>query len=351
MLCLPFILGIGAVPSDSEDAAAKLNSLGLFNGVKVDSKGVPDFALNRTPTRAEAAAMLVRLIGKEAEALSGSYAMPFTDVPEWAVPYVSYAYENKLILGVDSVTFAGNRAVTASEYITFILRALGYVPGADFEWDRAWVLSDEIGITSGRYNSATAEFLRGDIALISLNALDARLKNSDTTLSCLLIEADAFTETAAKAAGVGVIDDSPVPLAERMQPQSPKDIPSPGALQLEREVFILINKERAAHGLHMLDWDSRIADVARAHCADMVNRSFFNHINPDGQRPSDRKMAADITMRYSAENIARGYRSSEAVVAAWMASPSHRAAILSEAPTVMGVGFRDYYWAVNFVGF
>jgi len=132
---------------DAEVAASSLNALGLFNGVGIKPDGSPDFALDRAPTRAEAVTMLVRLVGKEAEAKEAPRPVPFNDVPEWAKPYVGYAYENLHVRGVGNVTFASGRAVTASEYITFILNALGYIPGTDFEWNKAWVLSDELGIT------------------------------------------------------------------------------------------------------------------------------------------------------------------------------------------------------------
>ena len=349
VFCLPLVFGVVSASSDAREAATKLNSLGLFNGVGINAQGDPEFALDRTPTRAEAVTMLVRLIGKETEALSNSSPLPFTDVPEWAIPYVSFAYRSNLALGVNEETFSSNRAVTASEYITFILSALGYTSGADFEWDKAWILSDEIGITGGRYNDETAEFLRGDIAVISFNALSARLKGLDRTLSSLLIDANVFTYADAKAAGVGVIDDTAVPMAERAA--APDYAPTPGASQLEREVFILINNERLEYGLEALDWDAKLADVARAPCDDMVKRKYFSHISPDGLRPVDRKRAAGIYLRYSAENIAQGYKSSEAVVAAWMASPPHRSAILADAPSIMGVGFVDNFWAVNFVGY
>lgn len=48
-----------------ESAAAALHEKGLFNGVGVDENGQPIYALEKTPTRSEAIAMLVRLLGKE----------------------------------------------------------------------------------------------------------------------------------------------------------------------------------------------------------------------------------------------------------------------------------------------
>ena len=79
--------------------------------------------------------------------------------------------------------------MTATQYLTFVLRALGYTSGVDFEWDKAWELSDKIGFTSGEYNATTnAQFMRGNTAAISYDALSAKLKDSDKTLHETLID-------------------------------------------------------------------------------------------------------------------------------------------------------------------
>ncbi|MBQ2940861.1 MAG: S-layer homology domain-containing protein [Oscillospiraceae bacterium] len=96
--------------------------------------------------------MLVCLLGKDSEAKAGTFETPFTDVPAWAEPYVGYAYENKLTSGISATTFGSSATVTSSQYITFILRALGYDSSSDFSWDKAWELSDKIGLTNGRYS-------------------------------------------------------------------------------------------------------------------------------------------------------------------------------------------------------
>ncbi|MDR0917585.1 MAG: S-layer homology domain-containing protein [Oscillospiraceae bacterium] len=153
------------------EAAYKLNSLGLFNGVGENANGTPNFALDRAPTRAEAVTMLVRLLGKETEALAGAWTTPFTDVAEWAEPYIGYAYTHGLTNGTGDTTFSGESSVTAAQYITLVLRALGYSSDRDFAWDKSWELSDVIGLTDGSYNAGTTTFLRGDVAVISFGAL------------------------------------------------------------------------------------------------------------------------------------------------------------------------------------
>lgn len=182
ILLFSMIGGVSAAQPAQKQAADALHALGLFQGVGLLADGTPDYALDRAPTRQEAVTMLVRLLGRETEAKTGKWQIPFGDVADWAKPYVGYAYQNGLTKGMSTTEFGGNGQVTASQYLTFVLRALGYSSGADFAWDRAWELSDSLGITSGEYGASSAAFLRGDVALISYHALSARMKGRQTTL-------------------------------------------------------------------------------------------------------------------------------------------------------------------------
>ena len=129
--------------------------------------------------------MLVRLLGKETEATAGTWQVAFYDVVDWAQPYVGYAYTNGLTEGAGDNYFGGDENVSASQYLTFVLRALGYSSETDFQWDKAWVLSDAIGFTYGQYND-TSEFTRGDAAIVSYRALGATIKGSDITLYSMI---------------------------------------------------------------------------------------------------------------------------------------------------------------------
>ena len=199
-LCVPAF----AAGSKAQEAAQTLYELGLFKGTGADASGNPEFDLDRAPTRHEAVTMLVRLLGKEAEALAGGWEIPFTDVADWAKPYVGYAYANGLTTGVSETSFGGERPVTAAQYLTFILRALGYDSRVDFQWDRAWELSDAIGLTAGAYGAKINTFLRGDAALISERALSARLKGSNVMLLRKLYNQKSAADYAAAAKTIQV---------------------------------------------------------------------------------------------------------------------------------------------------
>lgn len=193
LLCLCLCLGmfpvtVGAARSVAleETLAQDLKDLGLFRGVSET-----DFALNRAPTRVEALVMLIRVLGKESTALSATHSHPFTDVPAWANAYVGYAYENGLTKGVSDTLF-GTANATCNQYLTFILRALGYDDaGGDFSWDAPTQLARTVGILPDAVH--TTDFWRADVVLISYAALPAYLKNTTQTLAQKLISAGVFT--------------------------------------------------------------------------------------------------------------------------------------------------------------
>ena len=185
LLVLSMLLSLACTASaatpEAVESANALHDLGLFQGVGTNQDGTPNYDLDRSPNRMEAVTMLVRLLGKENEAKAGTWNTPFTDVAEWAKPYVGYAYANGLTSGTSAKAFSGQSLVSATQYLTFILRALGYDSSKDFQWNKAWLLSDQIGITSGQYGT-NSSFSRGDVAIISNNALSANLKGQNTTL-------------------------------------------------------------------------------------------------------------------------------------------------------------------------
>jgi hypothetical protein len=178
-----------ASSSEAETKATALKQLGLFKGVS-DT----DFALDRAPTRTEALIMLIRAMGKESEALSGTWSHPFTDVDSWADKYVGYGYEKGLTKGVSATEFGTGNA-GSDMYLTFMLRALGYDDSkGDFTWDAPDTLAKAVGILPDSVD--TSNFLRADVAVVSWAALEADLKTGMQRLAKKLIAENVFTSDA-----------------------------------------------------------------------------------------------------------------------------------------------------------
>jgi len=121
-------------------------------------------------------------------------------------------------------------------------------------------------------------------------------------------------------------------------PSSPQDIvfDSSG----EAQMLVLVNRERRRYGLPELRWDSKIAEVARAHSKDMWERHYFSHIDPDGKDPAKRLEQAGIYFLLAGENIALAPSVSLAHQGL-MNSEGHRENILNPKFKKIGIGIAD----------
>lgn len=104
----------------------------------------------------------------------------------------------------------------------------------------------------------------------------------------------------------------------------------------EQEVLDLVNKERAAYGLSALQADSKVQAAAKTRANEILKS--FSHTRPDGRAFSTALNEAGATYSGAGENIAKGQRTPEEVVNAWMNSEGHRANILNSKYKYLGVG-------------
>lgn len=189
LLCTQLTVGAFAVPSGrvaaGQSAAEELYELGLFRGVGSLPDGSPNFELDRAPTRGEAIVMLVRMLGAEDEALTGHYSHPFTDAG-WADAYIGYAYTNRITSGVSDTKCDAEEYATLAQFLTFVLRALGY---SDVNWEDPYPTADAVGLY---YPSVGEGFYRADVALICLGALDCRIRDQNMTLRTRLTDLGAI---------------------------------------------------------------------------------------------------------------------------------------------------------------
>ena len=209
VMAFTLVPSVAVASDEATEAAEALYELGLFKGTGTNPDGTPIFDLDKTPARNQAIIMLVRLLGKEDEALAGTWEIPFTDVSDRMKPYIGYAYTNGLTNGYTATTYNGSVPAKANQYITFVLRALGYESGRDFQVATAWELSDKLGITSGQYQNG-GTFTRNDVACISVSALPVAQNGSTETLAQKLMADGVFTqEQYDLAAGGGTPSETP----------------------------------------------------------------------------------------------------------------------------------------------
>lgn len=123
-------------------------------------------------------------------------------------------------------------------------------------------------------------------------------------------------------------------------------------LSYEKEVVRLVNEIRVQNGLREFTYNWELSRVARYKSQDMKDNRYFSHTSPVYGSPFQMMKDFGITYRSAGENIARGQRSPQAVVNAWMNSSGHRANILNASFTQIGVGYvaDGNYWTQMFIG-
>lgn len=132
--------------------------------------------------------------------------------------------------------------------------------------------------------------------------------------------------------------------------QQPED--DTGSMQgdFASQVVALVNAERAKHGLSALKVDAKVQQAALVRAKETAQS--FSHTRPNGSSFSTALTEAGVSYRRAGENIAYGQSTPQQVMNAWMNSSGHRANILNENFTTIGVGYTvingTAYWTQLF---
>ena len=103
------------------------------------------------------------------------------------------------------------------------------------------------------------------------------------------------------------------------------------------EIVELTNSERGEYGLSPLSLNMSLSEAARRKAADMFAFDYWAHKSPSGREPWDFFQEVEYDYIYAGENLARDFSTPEAVVAAWMMSPSHKDNIINGQYQEIGV--------------
>jgi uncharacterized YkwD family protein len=117
-----------------------------------------------------------------------------------------------------------------------------------------------------------------------------------------------------------------------------------------QQVATLVNQERAKAGLKALTMDSALSNVALAKAKDMYNNNYFSHTSPTYGSPFDMMKSFGIKYSYAGENIAKGQKTPQEVMNAWMNSAGHKANILGANYSKIGVAYYNGVWVQMFIG-
>ena len=176
------VVGTGAVSyadvtsEDNQEAIEVLQTVGIMVG---DTDG--NFNPDANVTRNEMAVIMSNLMDYNVASYSGT--TPFTDVPDWAEPYVAACYTHGITGGTSETTYSGDDPVTTVQAALMLMKALGYFQyQSDFVngWELATVtqgnriaLFDDV---DARVNEAVT---RNEVAQLVLNTLESGMVEPD----------------------------------------------------------------------------------------------------------------------------------------------------------------------------
>ncbi|MFH0968957.1 MAG: CAP domain-containing protein [Patescibacteria group bacterium] len=105
------------------------------------------------------------------------------------------------------------------------------------------------------------------------------------------------------------------------------------------DMFNKINSDRVANGDKALEWNSKLCESAELKAQDMDNNNYFEHISPAGVTPWYWIKKEGYNYTFVGENLALNYFTSQNAHTALMNSPGHRANILNDNFTEIGINY------------
>jgi uncharacterized protein YkwD len=131
-------------------------------------------------------------------------------------------------------------------------------------------------------------------------------------------------------------------------PKPAEPAPTAGATEFAERVITLVNEERAKVGLSPMTRDDKLMEAALYKCEDMAKTNTFSHDSPTYGDSLNITNLFNISWSAWGENIAQGQSTPEAVMKSWMGSAGHRANILSQNFSRIGVGYSQGLWTQEF---
>ena len=159
--------------NDNQEAIEVLQAVGIMSGVDDAGNFNPDGSL----TRNEMAVVMAHLLNLDYDYYRG--VNTFTDVPDWAAPYVAACVAEGVTAGIGNGLYGGDQQITAAQAGLMVMKALGYFQNQeDFgtDWQVATIRQASYINLFDKVNSdAETALTRGQVAQLVLNGLKAKM--------------------------------------------------------------------------------------------------------------------------------------------------------------------------------
>lgn len=116
----------------------------------------------------------------------------------------------------------------------------------------------------------------------------------------------------------------------------------PGILGISSQISVqqvieLTNKEREKQGLSPVSENEALDQAAQLKAQNMFEENYWAHFAPSGKTPWDFILGTGYKFSFAGENLAKNFYSSDEVVKAWMASPTHKDNLLNSKYQDIGI--------------
>lgn len=110
-----------------------------------------------------------------------------------------------------------------------------------------------------------------------------------------------------------------------------------GAAVITAIIADLTNTDRRSNNVTELTVNPTLQAIAQSKANDMAEKGYFAHTSPEGKSPWYWFKQGGYAFTYAGENLAVDFSDSADVERAWMNSPTHRANLLNDKFTEIGV--------------
>jgi len=206
------VLPVSAATGDLtlQEKADVLKELTVLTG-----GGDGSYNLDKQLERSEAAAFIVRIMGKERHVNTNKDTYKITSFPDvpatkWFAPYIGYCYENGIINGYENGYFGPGDYIDERSFLKLMLGVLGYEINVDYTWSEVYDKAYEIGLIDAeiyeRKSNTARKYLRGDVVEVLYNSLKLPRKNNNVTVIQNLVNESIITLS--KAEELGLIENA-----------------------------------------------------------------------------------------------------------------------------------------------
>ncbi len=359
-------------------ASALLGTILTSIFLQIDDPAVPVAQATPNMTRAEAVMSMVFATTPDIPVIRNKGQFPDISKGSWHEAFMLYA-EQQDIIDADEKTnkLFPDAPMTRAELLEMLARNFNIVTNLPHHFtdvpNNAWY-SKYAGIAEGFHLLGTHghtllqpdKIVTKEEGLLAINTIQRLTQENVQKLKLeqhiaheqMQKNLNLYTVISTRRLKVTLMDSPTVAVAPFKRTIAlPTSLP-----ELRTQILHMINQERIKAGVPALTYNTELEQSAQIYADRMADQGFFGHVAPDGQTLKNRiegtyfydrsfSIECNCVKGYAlGENLARGQKTPQEAVEAWLKSPGHRKTLLDPSYTATGIGVKAGVWVEHFGG-